>query len=428
MSHREETPCRVSLLADRGVLRVTGADAKTFLQGLLTNDMGKTESGNAIHAGLLSPQGKILFDFFVVPAGGGYVIDAPKDTLGELAKRLSFYRLRADVAIELRAELGQALDDARAALLPVDPLGQLAGNGGRDVLIYIPPGADDAAAFRLVFHFHGTHSEHVERRAPGVAKEVWVGWDRLTQTLEGAAALQAAVADNVALVYPFSAGKRMEPEWQGWSNKAYDRMWMRPAPPKFTDDFAALHREVTAVLTGELGVHPLPGRLDLVLDLARRLTLANPKLDDPLREGRGVVLIDEIDLHLHPRWQRTIVDKLTRTFPNCQFIATTHSPQIVGEISPDNIILIENGKATRPDQSLGMDTNWILRHLMGVSERDEETKRKLENIEALIEDEQYDAATQKIDDLRRRLGDFPELVGLQTRIDMIQFLSDAEDE
>ena len=166
----------------------------------------------------------------------------------------------------------------------------------------------------------------------------------------------------------------------------------------------------------------------LVLDLARRLTLANPKLDDPLREGRGVVLIDEIDLHLHPRWQRTIVDKLTRTFPNCQFIATTHSPQIVGEISPDNIILIENGKATRPDQSLGMDTNWILRHLMGVSERDEETKRKLENIEALIEDEQYDAATQKIDDLRRRLGDFPELVGLQTRIDMIQFLSDAEDE
>ena len=166
----------------------------------------------------------------------------------------------------------------------------------------------------------------------------------------------------------------------------------------------------------------------LVLDLARRLTLANPNLDDPLREGRGVVLIDEIDLHLHPRWQRTIVDKLTRTFPNCQFIATTHSPQIVGEISPDNIILIENGKATRPDQSLGMDTNWILRHLMGVSERDEETKRKLENIEALIEDEQYDAATQKIDDLRRRLGDFPELVGLQTRIDMIQFLSDAEDE
>lgn len=166
----------------------------------------------------------------------------------------------------------------------------------------------------------------------------------------------------------------------------------------------------------------------LVLDLARRLTLANPGLEFPLRNGKGVVLIDELDLHLHPRWQRTIVEKLTHTFPNCQFIATTHSPQIVGEASPDNIILIENGTATRPNQSLGMDTNWILRHLMGGSERDEETKQQLERIEVMIEDEQYDAATRKIDELRHRLGDFPDLVNLQTRIDMIDYLSDAKDE
>ncbi|MBZ5714248.1 hypothetical protein [Nannocystis pusilla] len=141
--------------------------------------------------------------------------------------------------------------------------GQLAGNGGRDVLIYIPPGADDDAAFRLVFHFHGTNSQHIERRAPGAAKEAWVGWDRLTQTLDGAQALQLAVADNVALVYPFSAGKRMEPEWQGWSNKVYDRMWMHPAPPTFTDDFAVLHSEVVQILTERLGVHPtkLPARV-----------------------------------------------------------------------------------------------------------------------------------------------------------------------
>ncbi|MEZ4452597.1 MAG: hypothetical protein R3B09_24270 [Nannocystaceae bacterium] len=142
-------------------------------------------------------------------------------------------------------------------------VGALAGNGGRDVLVYVPPGAGDDASFRVVFHFHGTNSEHVERRAPGVPKERWVGWDRLTQALEGAAALQEAVADNVALVYPFSAGKRMEPEWKGWSNKVYDRMWMRPAPPTYTDDFATLHREVQAVLVEQLGVHPskLPTRV-----------------------------------------------------------------------------------------------------------------------------------------------------------------------
>jgi predicted ATP-binding protein involved in virulence len=164
--------------------------------------------------------------------------------------------------------------------------------------------------------------------------------------------------------------------------------------------------------------------ITLVLDLARRLTIAHPELDNPLTDGKAVVLIDEIDLHLHPRWQRTITSRLTETFPNCQFIATTHSPQIVGEVSPDNIILLEDGKVTRPDQSLGMDTNWILRHLMGVDEREPETQRMLEQIEALIEAEEYDQAVAQIDNLRQKIGEFPDLVSLQARIDMIMFLSD----
>ena len=166
MSHREETPCRVSLLADRGVLRVTGADAKTFLQGLLTNDMGKTESGNAIHAGLLSPQGKILFDFFVVPSGGGYVIDAPKDTLGELAKRLSFYRLRADVAIEEAPEFAVAalwngaLAPPAGAIVYADP--RLAELGMR---VLLPDGisVDDLACATAP-----TEDYHAHRIALGV--------------------------------------------------------------------------------------------------------------------------------------------------------------------------------------------------------------------------------------------------------------------
>jgi hypothetical protein len=154
----------------------------------------------------------------------------------------------------------------RVAELPPEGIvwvGALSGNGGRDVLIFIPPGADDSAQFRVVYHFHGTNSHHVQRPAPGLAKESWVGWDRLTQALEGAQALQAAASENVALVYPFSAGKRMEPTWRGHSNKAYDRMWMLPAPPGFTDDFELLHQEVTALLTEQLGVHPskLPARV-----------------------------------------------------------------------------------------------------------------------------------------------------------------------
>ena len=78
---------------------MSGADAHKFLQGVITNDLDKAQDGAAIHAGLLSPQGKVLFDFFVVPEGDGFLIEVGKDTLAELAKRLGFYRLRAQVEI-----------------------------------------------------------------------------------------------------------------------------------------------------------------------------------------------------------------------------------------------------------------------------------------------------------------------------------------
>jgi folate-binding protein YgfZ len=94
MSH-----CQATRLFDRGVLRVRGVDARKFLQGVITNNLDKAEEGTAVHTGLLSPQGKILFDFFVVPHGGDILIEAAKDTLAELAKRLGFYRLRALVEI-----------------------------------------------------------------------------------------------------------------------------------------------------------------------------------------------------------------------------------------------------------------------------------------------------------------------------------------
>src|SRR3990172_12667118 len=97
--------CHASLLASRGVLRVRGADARKYLQGLITTDTGRALGPDAIHAGLLSPQGKILFDFFVVPAGDGFLIDVAQDKAEELLKRLAFYRLRAQVEIAEEASL-----------------------------------------------------------------------------------------------------------------------------------------------------------------------------------------------------------------------------------------------------------------------------------------------------------------------------------
>ncbi|MBY0613774.1 MAG: folate-binding protein, partial [Beijerinckiaceae bacterium] len=92
------------VLAGRGVLRVTGDDAKTLLDGILTCDLDRVSAQTARLGALLSPQGKILFDFLVVgtPEGeaAGYYFDCANDIAADFAKRLSFYRLRAKVMIE----------------------------------------------------------------------------------------------------------------------------------------------------------------------------------------------------------------------------------------------------------------------------------------------------------------------------------------
>jgi hypothetical protein len=92
--------CLAAELVDRGVIEVAGAEARKFLQGLITNDIETAPGGSAIFAGLLTPQGKILFDFLLVPKGGGFLIEAPLASLAELTKRLNFYRLRAAVEIK----------------------------------------------------------------------------------------------------------------------------------------------------------------------------------------------------------------------------------------------------------------------------------------------------------------------------------------
>ena len=109
----------------------------------------------------------------------------------------------------------------------------------------------------------------------------------------------------------------------------------------------------------------------LVGDIARRLSIANPNLPDPL-EGEGIILIDEIDLHLHPQWQRMVVGRLSSTFKNCQFIVTTHSPQVLGEVDPENIHLLYSDpelgiQASQPDQSFGLTANDIIDEIMGSS-------------------------------------------------------------
>ena len=135
-------------------------------------------------------------------------------------------------------------------------VGQLGGNGGRDTVIFVPAGVRPDQRFELVVHFHGTYSENISEPTQGVPKKAWVGWDRLQQTIDAVTDLQAKSDHYVALLYPISAGKRLEPEWKGWSNKMYDRMWMTPVAgdARYVDDFEGLLDQTLGVLEDELGV------------------------------------------------------------------------------------------------------------------------------------------------------------------------------
>ncbi len=119
-------------LTDRGVVRVSGEDAASFLQGLLTNDVEMLEPGQARYAGLLTPQGKILFDMIVVldptAAGSGFLVDCAAVQASELARRLGFYKLRAKVAIVdesaalgVVALWGEPHDAPKDAIVYADP-------------------------------------------------------------------------------------------------------------------------------------------------------------------------------------------------------------------------------------------------------------------------------------------------------------------
>ena len=93
------------LLEDRSVIVLSGPEARPFLQGLITNDIEKVEPGHAIYAALLTPQGKILFDFLVAEGDGALLLDCHRDVRDALVKRLSMYRLRSKVQIQAREQL-----------------------------------------------------------------------------------------------------------------------------------------------------------------------------------------------------------------------------------------------------------------------------------------------------------------------------------
>lgn len=180
--------------------------------------------------------------------------------------------------------------------------------------------------------------------------------------------------------------------------------------------------------------------LSLVLDISRRLIILNPSLKNPL-EGEGIVLIDEFDLHLHPYWQKNMARNLKKTFPNCQFFLTTHSPIVLSEVDRKHVYIFgknKNGSPVieRPKQTFGLTANEVLNELMAPDDirqlvRAQDVENKLEEIFDLLDLETKEAlstASSKIVTLENLLhGDIPELVKAKTQLELINsWLKDRE--
>ena len=145
----------------------------------------------------------------------------------------------------------------------------------------------------------------------------------------------------------------------------------------------------------------------MIGDLARRMAIANPSANNPL-QCSGIVLIDEIELHLHPEWQRKIVSSLRKTFPNIQFIITTHSPQVLGEIKDMDIfkLIEEDGlvKAQRIQSVFGRDSGFILEQFMDSTEKNIEVIATVRRLYELINSKKYTEADKIIEELATVVG------------------------
>jgi predicted ATP-binding protein involved in virulence len=163
------------------------------------------------------------------------------------------------------------------------------------------------------------------------------------------------------------------------------------------------------------------GSLALVLDLTRRLAQANDKILDPARDGRAVVLIDEVDLHLHPKWQREIIKNLEAAFPNVQFIATTHSPQVIGEVDHERIQIMGRGQVFSPTHSFGVDSSRVLEEIMDAPTRTADVQSVLDELSKQVAARNLEIARRLVVTLAGHLGeDDAEVIRARTLLDFIE--------
>lgn len=162
--------------------------------------------------------------------------------------------------------------------------------------------------------------------------------------------------------------------------------------------------------------------ITLVGDIARRACILNPHLEDPLKSP-GVVMVDEIEQHLHPQWQRRIVEKLPEVFPNIQFIFTSHSPIVCNSVGPDELLVIRDGEI-KPATAYGWSTKDVLKEIFEIDERPDDVNDKLKQLDDAIDNANLVLAKELVSELSKNLPlQDPELMRAKVIIPMLEMES-----
>ena len=148
------------------------------------------------------------------------------------------------------------------------------------------------------------------------------------------------------------------------------------------------------------------GMISLVADIAYRMATLNPQLGtEVLIKGDGVVLIDEVDLHLHPAWQQKVIDNLMDIFPKVQFIVSTHAPAIISSVKTDTLRILSDKEVCLTDnQVYGKDVNSVMKEIMGVNDRPDQFVKLFEQFYRLLSEKKYDEAGAVLDKLDEDRG------------------------
>lgn len=167
--------------------------------------------------------------------------------------------------------------------------------------------------------------------------------------------------------------------------------------------------------------------LTMVADIATRMAKLNPQLLDNVLETPGVILIDEIDMHLHPSWQSRIITSLLETFTNIQIITTTHSPIVISNIESEYLRILKNNEIMNPSTNYNRELDDIVNNIMETDYRPEEVRNLINQINQNIDNGEFDEAKKLLDNLKDILGETDsEVISARNSIELEEFFKELK--